>query len=298
MDELGYCDWTWLMVDRVPAHLIEVTPVGTLSATSLQAALAELDSEKAPLASPTFTGNPTAPTASTGDNDTSLATTAFVQTAAGLLIPKSLVDAKGDLLVGTADNTVARKAVGADGRVLTADSAQSDGLSWVAPVTGFSDPLTTKGDLIARTSTTTVRKAVGANGTVLMADSTVAEGLDWKVQTGIRTALFKVPGTLTVVAGTTRLYNDTGLTWTILSVRASVETAPSGGSVIVDVNKNGTTIFTTQANRPTITTGNTTSGKVTNANITSVADGDFMTVDIDATTAPAADMTLTLVVSY
>lgn len=35
----------------------------------------------APLASPAFTGNPTAPTASPGDNDTSIATTAFVTTA-------------------------------------------------------------------------------------------------------------------------------------------------------------------------------------------------------------------------
>lgn len=35
----------------------------------------------APLASPTFTGNPTAPTPASGDNDTSLATTQFVQSA-------------------------------------------------------------------------------------------------------------------------------------------------------------------------------------------------------------------------
>jgi hypothetical protein len=35
----------------------------------------------APLASPAFTGNPTAPTPSVGDNDTSVATTAFVQAA-------------------------------------------------------------------------------------------------------------------------------------------------------------------------------------------------------------------------
>ena len=39
------------------------------------------DTLKAPLASPVFTGNPTAPTPSPGDNDTSLATTAFVTTA-------------------------------------------------------------------------------------------------------------------------------------------------------------------------------------------------------------------------
>ena len=35
----------------------------------------------APLASPTFTGNPTAPTPTAGDNDTSIATTAFVKAA-------------------------------------------------------------------------------------------------------------------------------------------------------------------------------------------------------------------------
>jgi len=37
---------------------------------------------KADLASPAFTGNPTAPTPTAGDNDTSIATTAFVQTTA------------------------------------------------------------------------------------------------------------------------------------------------------------------------------------------------------------------------
>ncbi len=36
---------------------------------------------KAPIASPTFTGNPAAPTPSPGDNDTSIATTAFVATS-------------------------------------------------------------------------------------------------------------------------------------------------------------------------------------------------------------------------
>src|SRR4029077_3845290 len=36
---------------------------------------------KAPLASPVFTGNPTAPTPTAGDNDTSIATTAFVTAA-------------------------------------------------------------------------------------------------------------------------------------------------------------------------------------------------------------------------
>lgn len=40
---------------------------------------------KAPSASPAFTGNPTAPTPSAGDNDTSIATTAFVTDAVSTL---------------------------------------------------------------------------------------------------------------------------------------------------------------------------------------------------------------------
>ena len=44
----------------------------------------------------------------------------------------STIDAKGDLLVGTADNTIGRLAVGTNGFVLTADSNQTTGLKWSA----------------------------------------------------------------------------------------------------------------------------------------------------------------------
>lgn len=57
-------------------------------------------------------------------------TTAELATAVGLLLPKSLIDAKGDLLVGTANDAITRKAVGSDGLALIADSSQADGLSW------------------------------------------------------------------------------------------------------------------------------------------------------------------------
>jgi len=51
----------------------------------------------APLASPAFTGNPTAPTQTTGDNSTKIATTAFVQSA--------IIGASGDFLLnGTTTN--------------------------------------------------------------------------------------------------------------------------------------------------------------------------------------------------
>ncbi len=46
------------------------------------------------------------------------------------VVASSLVDAKGDLLTATADNTPARLAVGADGVPLRADSSASTGLAW------------------------------------------------------------------------------------------------------------------------------------------------------------------------
>lgn len=53
-------------------------------------------------------------------------------------VSPTLVDAKGDLLVGTADNTLARKAVGSDGQVLTADAASAGGVKWAAAVSATS----------------------------------------------------------------------------------------------------------------------------------------------------------------
>lgn len=57
--------------------------IGTLNTTvsGHTTSLSTLSSTKAPLASPTFTGTPAAPTATAGTNTTQIATTAFVKTA-------------------------------------------------------------------------------------------------------------------------------------------------------------------------------------------------------------------------
>ena len=47
----------------------------------------------------------------------------------------STLDAKGDLLVGTADNAVTKLPVGSNNQVLTADSSTASGLKWSTPTT-------------------------------------------------------------------------------------------------------------------------------------------------------------------
>jgi hypothetical protein len=77
---------------------------------------------------------------STSSTSTTLAATAnAVKTTYDLAngaIAKSIVDAKGDLVAATAADTVARLAVGANGTVLTADSAEATGLKWTTPSSG------------------------------------------------------------------------------------------------------------------------------------------------------------------
>jgi hypothetical protein len=53
-------------------------------------------------------------------------------------VTKALVDAAGDLIVGSADNTVGRLALGTNGYVLTVDTAGSGvaKLKWAAPSGG------------------------------------------------------------------------------------------------------------------------------------------------------------------
>lgn len=129
-------------------------------------------------------------------------------------ISATIVDAKGDIIAATAADAVARKAVGADGTVLTADSAQSTGLSWgAAPIPQAI--VDAKGDLIAGTAADTVAKlTVGANGKILSADSAQTTGLAW-IDPPTAPALDSVTDVdaTSPVDGATLIYDQTDSTW-------------------------------------------------------------------------------------
>lgn len=108
---------------------------------------------------------------------------------------------------------------------------------------------------------------------------------------------YSIAGAQTVVADVYRWYNKTGRTLTISKVWLSIGTAPTGSSLIVDVNKNGTTIYTTQANRPAIAASSFVSPLSTNMDVTTIADGDYLSFDIDqiGSTVAGSNLIITVV---
>lgn len=107
--------------------------------------------------------------------------------------------------------------------------------------------------------------------------------------------VFSVGGVVAAQAFTMRLYINR--TMTISSVRASVGSFPVGSSIVVDVLKNGTTIFTGGTDRPTIAAGTFTDTGV--PAVTSLVAGDYLTITIVSvgSTTAGSDLTVQVVAS-
>lgn len=115
-----------------------------------------------------------------------------------------------------------------------------------------------------------------------------------QLPTTMQSHVFSSTGSIAVETGVHRLYNNRSTAWVIQGVRASVGTAPTGSSLVIDIKVNGTTIFTTQANRPAIAAGAYASSYVTNMDVTSVPAGSYITVDVAqvGSTIPGSDLTV------
>ncbi len=112
---------------------------------------------------------------------------------------------------------------------------------------------------------------------------------------GTRVLKFYVSGGLGVASHPERLHVP--FDGVITRVTATVGTAPTGASLIVDVNLGGTTIYTTQANRPTIAVTEQDALNVTAPDVTEVSKDDVLTLDVDQIGSGAAGSDLVVLVS-
>ena len=100
-------------------------------------------------------------------------------------IQNSIVDAKGDIISATADNTPARLAVGTNGQTLVADSAEATGLKWAtaasgSPASGVSrvntQESTTSASFVNLTTTQAVTLTTGTKALVSLSCQIVSNG--------------------------------------------------------------------------------------------------------------------------
>ncbi len=82
---------------------------------------------------------------------------------------------------------------------------------------------------------------------------------------------------------------------TIEKVFIKVKTAPTGANLIVDINKNGSTIWSNQANRITLSAGNQSTTQTT-FNTTTLSEDDYISVDIDQVGSTVAGSDLTIAI--
>jgi len=103
-------------------------------------------------------------TASNGTSITSLAALAasdileiitFTAFDLATAIPNTVMDAKGDLIVGTAADTVGKLTVGTNGQYLQADSSTATGLTW-SSVSGYSAPTLGSTSIASGSTVTTI----------------------------------------------------------------------------------------------------------------------------------------------
>lgn len=165
--------------------------------------------------------------------------TSAIQTQLDAKIAKSLVDAKGDILVGSADNTVARLGVGTNGYLLTANSSATNGVEWAAAPISLPDQtgntgkyLTTDGSsaswatlvvpIETGTATVSSNTATTVDTTALSAFTSIEYMVSLKQGSKIRTSKVVVQTDGTSVDMTEFAITETGGTIAGVVISASV----------------------------------------------------------------------------
>ncbi len=154
-------------------------------------------------------------------------------------VSPTLADAKGDLIVATADDTLARLAVGTNGHVVTADSGETGGMKWAQPGatptqntqtgTTYTAVLLDAGKTVTLSNASAVTLTIPAQASVSWADNTQLNFLNLGAGTVTITAAAGVtingtPLTLATSKGGS-LVRTASNVWTFIPFSAGVEAA-------------------------------------------------------------------------
>lgn len=124
-------DFVWIANDQGDITAVNVSSPITGGGTSGAVTISIQDATTAQKGAVQLTDSTSSTSTTTAATPNSVKSAYDLADAA---IAKSFIDAKGDLIVGTADNTPARLPVGTtNGHVLVVDSTQSAGIKWAAP---------------------------------------------------------------------------------------------------------------------------------------------------------------------
>jgi len=149
-------------------------------------------------------------------------------------------------------------------------------------------------------ATTITNANIGAAAAIAMSKTALTTGGGLTLTTNNLTEddmmTFSRAGVLAVSTGAVRYRFPFAVT--ILGVTAAVNTAPTGAALIADVRKNGTTIFSTTGNRPTIAISGTATTSEPTPDVTAIAAGDYLTVDIAQVGSTVAGADLSVFVRY
>lgn len=108
-----------------------------------------------------------------------------------------------------------------------------------------------------------------------------------------RSIVLVVPGSPTAVTTPATARVIVPFACTVTAVKSTCRVAVSSGTYTYDLNKNGTTMYTTQTNRPTRVAADGTGAKThTLPDVTSIAAGDVLDVDVDAVGTGIQDFAL------
>jgi hypothetical protein len=164
--------------------------------------------------------------------------TSGIQTQLDARVEESLFDAKGDLLVGSADNTPAKLTVGTNGYILTANSSATNGVEWAAAPAGYSPPTLGSTQISSGATVTTIAGLTLSTPTVsgltvsdasIVIEGATANEFETTLTVVDPTAdrIITFPDATTTVVGT-----DTTQTLTNKTIDSPTITSTNGAAVI------------------------------------------------------------------